>query len=311
MDSNALSFPESADEFVCDPPMGDADVVHAGIDHFGVAEILDAVARAVEEADSDTVHLALGLLREGFLTGHRDLRTAYQRSDVLGLLRSKLYSPRYAIRRHAIYALGKLGPRENARHLRAAFPWYIEHDPLNLWSLLFELKWLTRRNRLDRRRLMTEIATSSSYLTRWVGVMLLWETDLKRGRLEFGARRSPGWAVQLMRRLAQDPHPSVRRDARVALAERRRLRLAGPRSRPIDPHVIRTPELDHVIPRISRLERSVGNYLHCSGEPDYDVELVEAVARHTEVHPITVGYDPAAYWAPLADARLSSSSSLA
>lgn len=234
---------------------------------------------------------------------HAGLRHAYRRSDLVELLRTKLFAPEYSIRGNSISTLGRLGPRENAHHLRAALPWYMEHDPLRLDALIFELGWLVRRRRLDHRQLLGELAKSQSYLTRWVTVSILWSRELSRGRLEWGARRSPGWAVQLLRRLAQDAHPSVRSEARGVLGERRQRRLEGPRPRRGVANEILDPEPSYFDLRIETLEIQVGNYLHSSGEADYDVDLVETIARHTDLHPITPGYDPKSYWAPVTGAR--------
>lgn len=106
-----------------------------------------------------------------------------------------------------------------------------------------------------------------------------------------------------MRRLAQDPHPAVRADAKTALAERRRQRIEGPRPRRSEPEAILDAQPAHVALRIESLEIHVNNYLYCSREADYDVELVEAVARHVDVHPIRLDHDPESYWTPLAEAR--------
>jgi hypothetical protein len=47
----------------------------------------------------------------------------------------------------------------------------------------------------------------------------------------------------------------------------------------------------------------VGNYLAVSGEPDYDVTLVEAIVEHLSAHPITQGYDQDSYWQTLRASR--------
>lgn len=193
------------------------------------------------------------------------------------------------------HTLGKLGPRENARHLRAALPWYAHHDPLRLDQLLFELGWLLGRRRLWRRELLTQLVRSPSCLTRWVTVAILWERELVRGRSEFGSGRSPGWALQLMRILAQDQHSFVREDARRALAERRRHRLQRPVVR--NPKGLLADESLESNPRtfelqIATLAILVNNYLYGSGEADYDIALVEDVARHSHQNPIRPGYDP-------------------
>lgn len=237
-----IPFPDTPDEFVHTLP-DEAPRITAGIDHFGVGAVLEATARAVESPDRDRASLALAFLRDGILlTRHRGLDTEYRQSGLLELLRLKLYAPEYAIRGWAIYTLGKLGPRENARHLRAALPWYVDHDPLRLDALIFELGWLAGRRRIDHRQLLTDLATSRAYLTRWATVQILWERQMSSGRLEWGARRSPGWAIQLLRRLAQDSHPAVRHDARGAVAERRRRKLLGRWSTPEGRQAIVGPE---------------------------------------------------------------------
>jgi hypothetical protein len=276
----------------------------SGLERFGVGPVLEAIVRAVESGHPDRASMALAFLRDAILSARqREFAVAYRRSALLELLRSKLRAPEFAIRGDVIFTLGKLGPRENARHLRDAFPWYMEHDPFRLDRLLFELRWLLGSRRYKSRRYLTQAALSPRYLTRWTTVQVLWDRELQRGRLEWGARRSPGWAVQLMRRLAQDGHPSVRADARRALAERRQLRFHG---RP--PAVERdsggladTRSFGDL--KIERLEQLVSDYLSSSGQADYDIALVEAVARHVGAEPITAGYDPASYWEPLTRER--------
>src|SRR5688500_13361598 len=85
--------------------------------------------------------------------------------------------------------------------------------------------------------------------------------------------------------------------------ERRSRRLAGPRPKRPFREELFDPEPDSFELRIEMLEMQVGSYLYSSGEADYDVALVEAVARHTQLHPITPGYDPQSYRAPLAAER--------
>jgi hypothetical protein len=223
----------------------------------------------------------------------------YVASDLLEVVRAQIYAPDYSVRHLAVHALSRLGPRDNAAYLADALPWYLAHDPLNLDGLLMELRVLHHKK--SWRAHLEAMAVAPLYLTRWAAVEVLWE---RGAQPVIGVQAGNGvWARQLLRGLAQDHHPLVRREARWRLDQERaskprrplprwHRRLQATRLRQGEPR-----------PTYFKLWLSVGDYLAVSGEPDYDVALVGAIIDHLRAHPIASGYDIHAYWRPLADAR--------
>lgn len=103
----------------------------------------------------------------------RDFADAYVRSELPAVIRRQIYAPDYTVRHLAVHAVSRLGPRENSRHLAAAVPWYLTHDPLNLSGLLVELRLLD--NNVAWRAQLEAMVAAPLYLTRWAAVEVLWE----------------------------------------------------------------------------------------------------------------------------------------
>jgi hypothetical protein len=217
-------------------------------------------------------------------------RERLPRSRTLRALRENLYASDYMKRHQSAYALGKLCLPANARYIAAAFPWYLQHDPLNLDGLLFELCWLRRR--APRPRLLEAIATAPLYLTRWAAVYILWMRELALGTT-FPDLRTAARARSLLERLARDEHPWVRAEAAWCLDQ---VVVAWANWRPGQPwHAPSYPVRGTVI-TFDMLHQNVGNYLAICDQADYDPALVERIAAHLREHPITLGYDAHAYW---------------
>jgi hypothetical protein len=224
---------------------------------------------------------------------------AYRRSDLLSIVRQQVYAPDYQVRHLAIHALSRVGPRDNRRLLASAIPWYLSHDPLNLDGLLIELRLLDRNT--PWRSHLEAMVAAPSFLTRWAAVELLWERGLNP--VKPTNLRGAAWTRQLLRILARDRHPSVRWEAQWRLdqcrASRANRRLPSWRRRALVERLHRgEPE-----PTYFKLWLNVSNYLGVSGEPDYDVALVDAIVQHLREHPINPGYDIDAYWKPLIAVR--------
>jgi hypothetical protein len=211
----------------------------------------------------------------------------FPRSRVLRALRANITAVDYFTRHQCIHTLGRLGPRSNAQHFAAAFPWYLEHDVFNLDDLLGELFWL--RPRTERAPYLEAIATAPLYLTRW---------SLLGHLLDHGTYAYPGWvdgrppAVVLgyVQRLAEDDHPWVSAEAAWRLKELE-ARSAGAHA---------TSGLEGAsepAPTFFALELHLGNYLWNSGRHDYDVALVEQIAAYIVEHPPYSGMDIDTYWA--------------
>jgi hypothetical protein len=267
----------NADEFVR-AVFEDTEEITAGLARFGRDQVLAAVTRETETDVNGNTGVVLAFLRDA-VGMDRDLRALYWESDLLQILRAGLTGPRHVLRIWAPATLGRLGPRQNIDHLVRAIPWYEANDPLGLPGLLSELGTSGRRRRLDRRARLTTLSRSRNYVARWVTVGILWEDEFSYGSPTY-TRDCPGWALQLLRQLAQDRHPWVRADARRALREH-----SAQRHRHQNRADARTgwepPRLN-----IERLERLVGGYLYYSGDMDYDAALVTAIAVEVEQSPI-------------------------
>jgi hypothetical protein len=212
----------------------------------------------------------------------------FPRSPVLRALRENLSAADYFTRHQSIKTLGRVGPRSNARHLAAAFPWFLERDPLNLDDLLGELFWLARRAR--REPYLDAIVTAPLYLARWAILGHL---------LDHGTYAYPGWVngrpsghvLGYVERLARDPHPWVCAEATWRLSQLEASdALAAHATSGMDTN-------SEPSPTFFTLWLQVGNYLWIFGRRDYDVQLVERIAAYVVEHPPYSGMNIDAYWA--------------
>jgi hypothetical protein len=245
----------------------------------GVAGLLVAMLRG---GDRDAA-LAAGLfLRDAVLFGMApDFALALPRTGVFPALRANLYVPDYAVRRDSVYTIGKLTVRTTAGLLREAFPVALRRDPLLLPRLLSELSWLTGGKRPWA--YLRRVAESPHYLVRW---SLLAQNVSLVG--DFGRRRGPEGRKlrRLYGRLAADPHPLVRAEARhrrAALVTRREERLwrNGGWERV-------WKRLSHGEPdrSFSSLELLFGNCMTLAGWADYDLADLDAFVGYWQAHPV-------------------------
>lgn len=279
----------------------DRAYVRALLARFGTPTVLALLADLVRAGERDDVNVALLLaenaMRFGLAT--RDFADAYRRSDLPAVIRQQVYAPDYTVRHLAVHAASRLGPREHGRYLAGAVPWYLAHDPLNLGGLLMELRLWDQH--MPWRAHLEAMAAAPLYLTRWAAVELLSEHGASP---VISARpRTAAWPRQLLRTLAQDGHPLVRREAQWRLDQRRASRPGRRLPRWRRAKLLERLRQGDPEPTFFKLWLSVSNYLGVTGEPDYDGTLVDAIIEHVQAHPITPGYDIDAYWQPAAAAR--------
>jgi len=100
------------------------------------------------ESEPEAVAHALGFVRDAALYPHA-FREAFhdhlRTSTIWDRFRTLLYAPNFYTRQNAISTVGKLTYEDRAYLLSDAFPFCLEHDPINLPGLLFELHWLTHQ----------------------------------------------------------------------------------------------------------------------------------------------------------------------
>jgi hypothetical protein len=211
------------------------------------------------------------------------------------VLRTNLYVPNRSIRRNSIYTFGKLSFFENARLLDEALPFYLEHDPLEIDGLLFELFWLSREARRRHWSYLRRITTAPSYLTRWAGLNIaIWR---------FGDAYDRGLVTleRTFARLAADPHEAVRDEAAFCLDQfQQQLRMETPpehgHNELLKRHLSHGPEVN-----FGRIDLTFGNYLHRVGLDDYEPALLDEWVRCWQDRPFSTvkvsrGSDrPAAY----------------
>jgi len=132
----------------------------------GLAGVAGRLAAMLRSADRDEALAAMAFLRDAVNYGMAPaFARAWPRTAVVPALRAALRAPDFAVRRGAVYTIGKLSVRSSAWLLREAFPLSLRRDPLLLPGLLFELFWLTRARR--RWTYLLRVAASPLYLVRW------------------------------------------------------------------------------------------------------------------------------------------------
>lgn len=194
------------------------------------------------------------------------LRGLLPTTSVFAALGANLYAPDYSIRRDSIYTLGKLTYPRQAAALVCAFPVYRERHPLELPDLLGELFWLSAKERRRRWDYLHALSRSPYYAVRWsvFEVAHGWAGMARHSRDARLYKR-------LLRRLAQDPHPFVRGEARS--------RLDGARRHPAGP--LWPGTLETVVERsFFSVAIQFGNYLWASGRADYDLALLGQFANY-------------------------------
>ena len=117
-------------------------------------------------------------------------------------------------RRLAIYTIGQLRLRSEARSLRHVFPWYVKHDPLGLPDLLIELGWLHDARGVSAR--LRRMVRDPNFIVRWAA--LGYNDYVGVGRR--GAYRRE--RVSLLSQLTRDEVRGIAAEAHYQLAELRR-----------------------------------------------------------------------------------------
>lgn len=195
---------------------------------------------------------------------------------VLPAVRPLLYSPFHDVRRNAIYTLGKLCYRKEAKALRGAFPWYVDHDPLSLPDLMSELAWLGDERGFEVR--LRRMLAHPSYLVRWSILDGFSSLESSRGS-------SLRWK-QVSKVLSNDVVAAVRDEALFLLAEARLRRDARKaRSLPKPEWQRRGKALAKQEPAVTffRLKLQFENELARRGQADYSVDELLAFAKELGV----------------------------
>lgn len=248
----------------------------------GVAGVSRGLVALLRSGDAHETQAALLFVRDVVNYGMvLHFTERLPQSGIFDALRANLSAPDYAIRRGSIYTIGKIGPRANARLLAEAFPSYLQRDPLLLPGFLFELFWLTRHAR--QWTYLHAVAASPHYCVRW---SLLDESASPLPSLGGHDKYERRRLERLLSRLASDPHPLVRADARYrrhllpGRREERQWRLGDRRAlwRRVGQGA---PDLT-----FTTLHTLFSNYLSVVGRRDYDIETLNAFVRYRQEHPI-------------------------
>lgn len=136
--------PAELDRLVADFQLDQPQHAHDFVLQHGVEATLASVVRVLRGRNPGDVFTALGVVRDAALCEADDasrLRAAI-RATICPELDALLSAPNLALRTHAVYALGKLSMHDQAFRLEAIAEHTLQHDPMLLPRLLFELRWL-------------------------------------------------------------------------------------------------------------------------------------------------------------------------
>ena len=253
----------------------DAAWVRSLVVEHGVDAILRQCAIVLAGGQADEVHEVTTFLRDVGIRGifSDDLVTTVRATMpklVMPSLRRLLRAPTLQARTAAIYTLGKLSFREEAKALRAVFPSYLSRDPFCLARLLGELAWLGDRRGAQAR--LERVVAHNSSLVRWSAL----------GYLSSASTPSEG-ERRLLRALSSDPEPLVAAEAECMLAEAK-LEDAGRKARwcPKVEWRNRRRALEKAAPSVtfSMIETWFTNEMATTGKGDYALdELAQFVHR--------------------------------
>jgi hypothetical protein len=183
------------------------------VEQYGLAEVLAACARVLAEGEPSETHEVATFLRDIGIFGIAgdDLVTRVRKAmprRILPRLRALLRSPVLQARMTAIYTIGKLTFRSEARALRAVFPLYLERDPFCLSRLLFELSWLGDKRGVRAR--LKQVIRHDSYLIRWSALGYLGCGGAERDFLDaLSADSNPWIAAEAQHELDRATEPSI------------------------------------------------------------------------------------------------------
>jgi HEAT repeat protein len=177
------------------------------IDAHGLDRVLRACARVFASSDADSIHAVAIFVRDIGIHGivRANLVTRARRQiprTVLPSLRRLLRARFYRVRSEAIYTLGKLSFRSEAKSLRRAFPFYLTRDPMNVPRVLFELTWLGGLKAVEA--CLRRVVAHPNALVRWSALGYAWQSGVQRAH----------W----LEKLSEDRDARVRAEARSLLA---------------------------------------------------------------------------------------------
>jgi hypothetical protein len=254
-----------------------------------IAAVLVAMLRSGDRDQAlDAEHFAV----QSVIRGVAPEFSAYlPQSGLFGALRDLLYAPDRSVRHNAVYAIGKMSYSQYVPLLLEALPTYLERYPLELPGLIFELIWLSRRHRRRRWYLYERVAASPSFLVRWSLLETLGHENEQADVRDPAVHR----LEQQYARLASDEHPLVSAEAAHTLALLR-LHWEEPTLLP-DERARRRLQLQKSSPTLSFFTFALvaNNYLHAAGRSDYDLALLDQLARYQVRSPIKPPFDYAGY----------------
>jgi len=233
--------------------------VEAILENRSIPSVLQDLNLILNSEEITEILHALIFLRDAALYSHRlhePFRKHLLASPIPETLRNLLQSPSRAVRRNSIYTIGKLTFREHASFLSDAFPFYLDHYPLEMPGLLSELAWLTGELNWE---FVQQVASSENRCVRWSLCSALHSL----GEREDRQVRS----LHVLTSLTRDPYPFISAEARW-LCERIKVKL-GPK--------LPKPEWRREVKRISSLEpkvtfkRAVSQFLASNTHPDYSM----------------------------------------
>ena len=256
--------------------MHDASYIPGVFAEFGDLPVLRAGRDLLVSGDRAVIWRAMDFLRQfRFSSADDALRSRFYRAApryFAPRLRRLLRNEDHLTRSFAIYTIGQLRLYAEAKALRAAFPWFVEHDPLALPGLLVELGWLHDARGVSAR--MKQIVRHRDFVVRWTAFGYFTSVGVgKRGPY----RRE---RVELLNQLEQDEVPAIAAEARYELDELlREARAPAPKfwGETIcngESSVARRPALTY-----DALEIGFHNRLHERNQRDYTPAEFAAYAR--------------------------------
>ena len=198
--------------------VGDDDYTAAVFTEHGVLPVLRACRDLLGKRQLHVVHPT-----SCFLVGFRfSSASEALRGEVYGAaprllapsLRRLLKARECLTRRLAIFTIGQLRLRSEAKSLRRVFPWYVKHDPLGLPDLLLELGWLHDARGVSAR--LRRMVRDPSFIVRWAALGYNDHVAVERR----GAYRRE--RVSLLSHLTRDEVPAIAAEAQYQLDELRR-----------------------------------------------------------------------------------------
>ena len=184
------------------------------------------------------------------------------RSKVAHALNKNVFADVFSVRHNAVYTIGKIGLESSIPVLRTRFTYSLDHDPLLLPGLVFELRWL---GDLDQWELIEQMALNPYAMTRWAVLSTYLFQSFLRAVEEEDALFALN-QLHYLEMLRTDHHPLVRQEAEY----KTRQYLAAQNG---ESDELETPPLTFEV-----LEIRFGNQLVEMQKDDYTPEELEAFA---------------------------------